>query len=782
MSSENGPHRGPPNTGGLLSRIERLSLGSREDRQHSLRLLGQALPESEEPLSDVTQTFELPSDATPTAEQRARYALQIDQIGSYRIIRRIGLGGMGTVYEAEQQTPRRRVALKTIHPWLLSEAMRQRFQLESQVLASLLHPNIPQIYEAGEIGGRLFFAMEHIEGASLSTFLAHASPPTALRLELMSTICEAVHHAHLRGIIHCDLKPANVLVTRAGEPKVLDFGIARLLDSGPHTGDGLIFGTQRYMSPEQRHGGSLDVRSDVYSLGVMLREILPAPDRGPLSGVIDKATASEPAERYRSAEKLAVDLRALLSHHPLSTHPHTAPYLAAKFVRRNPLLVIATATIMLAIFVGSLTSLMMYREARIAWSAEQEQRLVAEQARDAAASEAQSAMETVEFLAATLAQAIPEQSLGKEVTIEDILVRIEQLLAEDPYRDSPKLRIKVRLILAEIELQRGDRERALEHLDHAEQTYRDESPTDSEMVVKLFSLMGRIHRDQWELEEAEADLKQALELGYRIQAPPHEMLLRGHHRYARTLLLLGRLAQAREQFHEAISQIGQLQLTYPSSHSLLATMEGMEGNHAQAYALMETALTLSALTSSEDHPEYINTLFHLGTVNRLSGDLEAARRIYYRALEIYLPIYGAEHPRVHSTRKRIAEVELLSDRLDLAEAQLQAIPIDTTDSRIVILRAELQHARRDLSSARKLTEVALAAPSRQPSWVLAQNQVRAGAVQWDQGEQDTGTALMKQGFTVLCETLGSKSPYTIDAVTLMSERGVTGSAHTGSCP
>ena len=205
-------------------------------------------------------------------------------IGRYRILRLLGEGGMGVVYEAEQEQPRRTVALKVIKSGLGDPTLVRRFEQEARALGRLQHPGIAQIYEAGTAengcGPQPYFAMEFIRGRPLLEY-AHAQRlNTGQRLELTARICEAVHHAHQRGIIHRDLKPGNILVDETGQPKILDFGVARATDSDAHvtrqTDLGQLVGTLAYMSPEQVLADpmDLDTRSDVYALGVILYELL----------------------------------------------------------------------------------------------------------------------------------------------------------------------------------------------------------------------------------------------------------------------------------------------------------------------------------------------------------------------------------------------------------------------------------------------------------------------------------------------------------------------------
>src|SRR5689334_6476372 len=227
---------------------------------------------------------DLPTSFTSTGGGTERVGLQITQIGRYKITRLIGEGGMGAVYEAEQEQPRRTVALKVIKPGLASPQLLRRFEQESQALGRLQHPGIAQIYEAGTadtgFGPQPFFAMEFIAGASLLEHAAQRRLNARQKLEILVKVAEAVHHAHQRGLIHRDLKPGNILVDETGQPKILDFGVARVTDSDAQvtreTDVGRLVGTLAYMSPEQVLADplELDTRSDVYALGVILYELL----------------------------------------------------------------------------------------------------------------------------------------------------------------------------------------------------------------------------------------------------------------------------------------------------------------------------------------------------------------------------------------------------------------------------------------------------------------------------------------------------------------------------
>jgi eukaryotic-like serine/threonine-protein kinase len=203
-------------------------------------------------------------------------------LGGYRIVGRLGAGGMGTVYEAEQDQPRRTVALKVMRLGLDSADLRKRFAQEASILGRLNHVGIAQVYETGTTDdGQLYFAMEFICGLALDEHVRRHTLDARACLDLVARICDAVQHAHEQGVVHRDLKPANIIVDETGQPKVLDFGVAHatgtgLLDSTAHTRTGQLIGTLGYMSPEQVAADprAIDARSDVYALGVIVYELL----------------------------------------------------------------------------------------------------------------------------------------------------------------------------------------------------------------------------------------------------------------------------------------------------------------------------------------------------------------------------------------------------------------------------------------------------------------------------------------------------------------------------
>ena len=329
------------------------------------------------------------------------------RIGSYQIQAVLGAGGMGVVYRAEQEKPKRIVALKIIRPGFLSADALRRFEYEVSILGRLQHPGIAQIFDSGTAeapsGVQPFFAMEFIEGLTLLEFVRRRRLTSRERIQLFTKICDAVQHAHQKGVIHRDLKPGNILVSESGQPKILDFGVARATDSDlqtttVHTAVGQIIGTAHYMSPEQAVGdpAELDTRSDVYSLGVLLYELLTetlpydlrgkfmhevvrviredpptaiglkrSDLRGDVETVVGKALEKEKSRRYLSAAALADDLLRFLHDEPIMARPPSTVYQLKKFAQRNTALVTGVVTTFLALVIGLVTTYYFYREAKL---------------------------------------------------------------------------------------------------------------------------------------------------------------------------------------------------------------------------------------------------------------------------------------------------------------------------------------------------------------------------------------------------------------------------------
>lgn len=376
------------------------------------------------------ETGDLPGGAhasgAPAGGSLPPDTLIAERVGPYKVHHELGRGGMGTVYLAtrDDDTFHRRVALKLLRKGMDTDDVLKRFELERQVLTALNHPNIARVYDAGQSAdGRPFFALEYVEGLAIDLYCDRNRLSTDQRLKIFGKVCAAVHHAHKNGIIHRDLKPANILVSKEGEPKLLDFGIAKLVNPDLAgvtlvTGPELRVMTPEYASPEQVSGEPLTTASDVYSLGVLLYQLLtghrpysfktrvrdeivrvvqevePAapstavtkvqtitaddgttrtitvddvaktrderPDalqrrlRGDLDNIVLMAMHKSPAKRYESAADFAQDLERHLEGFPVSARPRTFAYEAARFVRRHRGPVAAATAVLAVAMIGAI--------------------------------------------------------------------------------------------------------------------------------------------------------------------------------------------------------------------------------------------------------------------------------------------------------------------------------------------------------------------------------------------------------------------------------------------
>ena len=468
-----------------------------------------------------------------------------EAIGNYRIIRTLGQGGMGIVYEAQQQSPQRTVALKLLRPGLATQELIRRFEFEAEALGRLQHPNIAHIYEAGLVetpaGPRPFFAMEIVRGEPLNSWARKSGASVRQKLELFADICDAIQHAHTQGVVHRDIKPANILVTQDDKPKVLDFGVARTADATPDmletlaTEPGQLVGTMAYMSPEQVSGktGQIDTRSDVYGLGVVLYELMSsklphnieglglvdsadaitnksAPKlstydtrlRGDIETIAAKALVKDKEHRYQTAAALADDVRRYLAGETISARPPSAVYQLSRFAKRNKLLVGVSAGFVVAV-VSAVVGTSIGLNRAIAQTNLAEERLAESQ------KQTQIAQAVMDFMNNDVFAAVVPSHQGHEVTVHEALLAASANL-DDKFADQPETLAAISNNMGNIYYALGDYEQAAPLIMQAVDLFKETLGEQHELTRLAENDLGTFMRDAGQYEIAAKVLEDLL--------------------------------------------------------------------------------------------------------------------------------------------------------------------------------------------------------------------------------------------------------------------------------
>jgi non-specific serine/threonine protein kinase/serine/threonine-protein kinase len=647
-------------------------------------------------------------------------------VGRYHVIRLIGEGGMGTVYEAEQEYPHRTVALKVIKPGMASPALLRRFEQEAEALGRLQHPGIAQIYDAGtaetSFGRQPYFAMEFIRGESLRDYVDRKHLNTRLRLELMAKVCDAVHHAHQRGLIHRDLKPGNILVDETGQPKILDFGVARLTDRDSHatsqTDVGQLIGTLAYMSPEQVLADplELDTRSDVYALGVILYELLAArlpynignklhealhaiqeedPARlssvnrgykGDVETIVAKALEKDKSRRYSSAAELAADIRRFLTDEPIVARPPSVTYQLQKFARRHKALVAGLAAVFVVLIAGVAVSTMQAaranRERDRASAAERRANEARDQAnlsRDQALQAEQQA--TADRNKAVAAEAQARQARDKAVAEKqraDTETAAEKALNEFLGKDllgmaNPMAQSSTNLQTAAPTGQGGRRDAAptaeltvKEALDRASKKIEGRFPNQPLVEASIRESLSQTYLGLGVLAEAHAQQQQAVDLRTRVQGKQHLDTLTARSQLAYIRIQQGVFRDAEAALPPLIEDerksLGEAHKLTQTAISGLLVSYIRDHNYAQAESFLKNdVIAYDRRVLGEDNFTTIQSeslLINLYKQWQPQPRLADAEAFAKSLLQQQERILGPENSATRSTIEQIAEIEI----------------------------------------------------------------------------------------------------------------------------
>jgi eukaryotic-like serine/threonine-protein kinase len=645
-------------------------------------------------------------DIAGTHEELSRISPEKDlgrQIGAYRLQRLLGAGGMGAVYLADRSDSEfvKQVAIKLVRPGMWTEEVLQRFWTERQVLANLEHQNIARLLDGGATDDGLpYLVMEYVDGAPIDVYADEQRLSVAERLRLFVQVCDAVAFAHRNLIVHRDLKPGNVLVDRRGIPKLLDFGIAKILDPGGSAEVGLTRTgmrplTPEYASPEQVRGEPVTTAADVYSLGILLYELLtgrrpyeinsrsstdlekaicetePAapstivthggakteqrgenrdaeslarargtePGRlrrqleGDLDNIVLMALRKEPERRYPSVERLADDIHRHLDGLPVAAQKDTWRYRSAKFARRNKLAVGAASSIFALITVFAVA--MTLQAGRLA------------RERDRARRETESSRRVAQFLTDLFTVSKPEESRGNTVTARELLEAGTQKIQEG-LEDDPAVRAELLRTMGNTYQSLGLYAPACSLLVEAtEMETALYGPDDNEHLATALADLAIVYRNLGRLDEARALYERVLGIRTAALPPDHVDMAVLHNNYGTALFDAGDYSGARKEFEQAIAiwdkALGPDNLESPSPLRSLAHVALQDSDFDGAEKYAKRSLEVNESQLGADHPEAIRSLIALGIVYGTMSNNEATARIMEKALPLAERVFGPDH-------------------------------------------------------------------------------------------------------------------------------------------
>jgi serine/threonine-protein kinase len=573
----------------------------------------------------------------------------IERIGPFRIVRELGSGGMGTVLlgERDDGTFDQHVAIKVIHRDLAGSDARETLVRERRILARLEHPDIARMYDGGVTPtGEPYFVMELVDGVRIDTACEERGLAAAERVRLFTRVCRAVEFAHGRFVVHCDLKPGNILVTRQGDVKLVDFGIARLLEGEARSSPSVPMRalTPAYAAPEQERGEEVTAATDVFQLGVVLRELLTGerardtaagrrlPDE--LDDIVGRAVRDEAKDRYPTVEAFRRDLEAFLESRPVSARAASAGYLVRKYVARHRVGVAAAATVVVTLLAGLVAVAAQSR--------------VAAAERDRAKSAERRASAVNEFVLQELLRApMPEASLGRDLTVAEVLGNAARSV-EHAFDGDPRTEAEVRLALARTYTALGRAAEASGHANAARRLLANDPATPASSLLAAERAIAEIEFEKGNYRQSRT-LLEALHVRQQEQLGPSDpetlrtaaslgRVLCGINEYARAESVLRDAKAVASQSHPELWRLG-LAIDAP----LARTLYRRDGSVEAERITREMLASLDRHVGPE-HPDRVSTLMLLATV--LAGQLRYvdAESVAAEAVAASRTIFGGDHP------------------------------------------------------------------------------------------------------------------------------------------
>ncbi len=647
--------------------------------------------EVEELLREDFETLQTPGFLQSTFESPP------ERIGDFQIVGVLGSGGMGVVYRAEQQHPRRLVALKVVSMGFGSEVSARRLAREAELLARLHHPGIAQIFDAGSVEAegvtRPFFAMELVDGEPITEFAQRHELSVTQRLRLIIELCSAVQHAHEQGVLHRDLKPSNVFVTKDGRIKVLDFGVGRLVEPGTseftlQTQTGQLVGTIAYMSPEQATGDprAVDERSDVYALGVIAYELLtgelPIDVRGKMlheaarlvreveptslrtlshtmsadiDTIVRTALAKEKDRRYASAAELGADIERHLNSKPILARPPSTWDQLVKFSRRNRALVSSVA-IVFVVLVAALAVTGVLLDRAVA-------------ARAAADAERAEAQEILSILTEAMAAANPVENTEDDYTVRALLDDIAASLGTEREL-RPSAEATVRRVLGDAYIGLGRYEEALVAFERTQELLHVVNGPDDPATLEAETQVAAALLDLGRYDEGHAMLVGLVERSERVVGAEAPQTLDRMHFLGNAAYRIGDFAQARDCF-EQVLEARRRNDAYESEEnlatiaSLALTLQSLGDMEASRH-LTEESVALHERQFGAEHPYTLTARSNYGLVLTRMNQPEDAERVLREVLAIRRQNLEPNHPEIGVSLSLLAGALALEERYDEA--------------------------------------------------------------------------------------------------------------------